>query len=176
MPRSTQLRLFRFLQPRTDPSKLRSAPEQRSRIGIQREIVTLALRDTLTRLRLPPDRVRADVTPIRSSTNAERAQVLLVLQEQMGDIAVSSVAHLQQVFLRRLRLLDKTSGSWLQEIVWKLSVPDTATSPRPEVGKPAPNLALSREALLEPQRDAYFERQTAPGFQSTQPMEYKDTD
>ena len=169
-----------------------------SRTAIHRELVSVALRDTLMRHGIPAGWIAVDMHSALNAKGEPLCHVRLVLKHWDSRLVEHAVAF-QNSFSSRISLLDAKQSSWLRSISWQFAVPEDDVAPlmppaatwRPAVAQVAPAAAVAAAAAAAPVRHAQLEqlrRLMAEGdalhgdddgpadFQNTQPFEGMDAD
>jgi hypothetical protein len=105
-----------------------AAQESGSKSGRRRELLRVALRDTLQRHGIPAGWVSADVL-VSSSRSGERGiHWRLVLKHWEPRLLTHAVA-LQHSLVKRVTTSDPMASSWLTGISWQLAVADESLCP-----------------------------------------------
>jgi hypothetical protein len=129
--------------PSPSPSQLAGSPPSQahdsSTSGRRRELLRVALRDTLQRHGIPASWVSADVL-VSSSRNGQRGiHWRLVLKHWEPRLLTHAVAF-QQSLLKRVTTSDPLACAWLTGISWQIAVPDESVCP----AMPAPRFWAAR--------------------------------
>lgn len=156
----------------------------------RRELLRVALRDTLNNHGIPPAWLGAET--LVSTSRAQRGiHWRLLIKRWEPQLLMHSVA-LQQSLIKRLMALDPKADSWLMGISWQFALPDESVCPpmpqrfgvataQPATAAPSPRAAPpapagSAKADLEQvfaARDAALRREaddgTGAAFQRTEP-------
>ena len=162
-------------------------PAQPDRDASHRELLVMAVRDTLRKYGIPPSWIGAE-TLTATINGKERGMHLRLLLRHWEPRLLVHVMALEKSVRARVRLLDPLSPAWVAGISWKLDLSeDVPFAPLPDAGywqrlisnppllvqeaQPKATMALPR-ALLERvftsgQGQARHDR---PDFSPTQPM------
>lgn len=168
---------------RRQPSPVQAAAPGSARESTRRELVSMALRDTLHQHGIPGGWVGAETSPALTARKQRGVHVQLVLRHWDARFVTYTVG-LQQLVLARLARLDPLSREWLVGISWKLEPADDTLCPAlPPAGcwdategarmRALPPAESPREALQRPfgqDGDAAGAGSAAPDFLPTQPM------
>lgn len=167
---------------------LPSTSSARTASHLRREMVTMALRDTVHRHGIPKDWLATDTLLVRGPRGEFQCYVRILLTRWEPRLLAHASAF-EASFVRRLSLLDGTSQSWLRGISWQLggdrpgfptTMPPPAVwqdeVPAQPVEASAPVAANERRAelgLLFSERDQKYQRAVEgdnADFQPTQPF------
>ena len=163
-----------------------------TRNATRRELVRVALRDTLVRNGVPTDWVSADAISAITRGREPGLHLRLVLRQWQPDLLAYAVT-LQKSVAQRVLLLDPLAATWLTGISWQLSPEDdTQCAPLPAPGhwkrdvqaEPAvPAAVPAPPVLVHSERRAALERlmnsgqvpgrkggEDHPEFSPTRPM------
>lgn len=164
-----------------------STPALTGRDATRRELVSMALRDTLRRHGIPPEWIAAEASPAVTARKDRGIHLRLALRHWHPALPGCVVA-LQKSVSGRLARLDPLSSEWLVGISWKFEPADDRLCPAlPEPGywrgeRPqAPQAAARQRAAADPRDtlkrllgrgdEAYAGHAAAGGdFSATQPM------
>lgn len=159
-------------------SQLQSSTREQT----QRQLLTMALRDTLKRNGLVADWLTVETIPGAISGRARGAHVQLVFREWDPNLLPYVVA-LEHAFRTTLRRLDPLSPSWMLGIAWRFEPRNPKTWPQlPRSGQNrvaqiarsvtvnTPSKNASLDALLH-SGDAAFQHRGSGDFTATLPMD-----
>ena len=176
------------------PSSLGAA---RSASHLRREMVNMALRDTVHRHGIPNDWLSTDTLMVRGARGDYQCYVRILVKHWEPRL-ITHASAFEASLVRRLTLLDGTSRSWLRDISWQLgggvrpgfptTMPPASTWQPAQDNEKQPSQATvaeekpsRRQALssLFSSRDGKFARPADGGegdFQPTQPFLPTDAD
>jgi hypothetical protein len=148
----------------------------------QRQLLTMALRDTLKRNGMVPGWLTAEAVLGSDSGRGRGMHVQLVLREWEPDL-LPYVVSLEHAFRTTLRRLDPLSPSWMLGITWRFEpnnpltwpqLPPAGQNRRAQMARSATATTASRKALLDTlllSGDVAFPRRGSGDFTPTQPMQ-----
>lgn len=113
------------------PPARASAPVSRadpSREDTRRQLLTMAVRDTLLKHGIPSHWISAEPVPAITSGRVPGMHLRLVVREWNPELLGYTVA-LQRAIQARLIRLDALSHSWMAGVSWKYDVVDDSTCP-----------------------------------------------
>lgn len=159
----------------------------------RRELLRVALRDTLNRHGIPPTWVGAE-TLVTTSRNAQKGMHWRLLIKHWDPQLLLHCVPLQQSLIKRLTTLDAKADGWLMGVSWQFALadesvcppmpqrvwgaepPKAAKAPLPATAAAAAPANANAKADLEQMfasRDAQLQREAAGGdaatFQRTEP-------
>lgn len=175
------------------PASKPSRRQPSTRAALHRELVSVALRDTLIRHGIPTGWVSVDTQSAIGARGEPHCHVRLLLRHWDPRLMEHAVAF-QKSFASRISLLDANQHAWLRGISWQFAMPDEETRqqmPPPATWKPAPKAAAPvvaapvqvQHSQLEQLRrmmadgDAFHAGEGDDGpadFQNTQPFDAMD--
>jgi hypothetical protein len=147
----------------------------------QRQVLTMALRDTLKRNGMLVDGLTAEAVPGASGGRGRGMHVQLVFREWAPELLPYVVA-LEQAFRTTLRRMDPLSPGWVLGITWRFEPKNPLACPQlPALrnGKPeqaaqaAGATTVSRTAFVDTllqAGEAAFPHRASADFSPTQPM------
>lgn len=165
-----------------------------SRTALHRELVSVALRDTMIRHGIPSAWMSADMHSAFNTKGEPQCHVRLLLKHWDARLMEHAVAF-EKSFAGRISLLDSNQHAWLRSISWQFSLP--ADHPLPQMPpanswrgastvaqQPAPTAApaVVKHSQLESLRallahgDSMHESPDAADFQNTMPFDEADDD
>lgn len=119
-------------------SKLRGDTPAPDPSAGRRELLRVALRDTLNRHGIPPTWIGAE-TLVTTSRGAQKGLHWRLLIKHWNPELLSYSVPFQQSLMARLLTLDANAGTWLMGISWQFALPDESVCP------PMPQRAWSAE-------------------------------
>lgn len=145
--------------PRPAPRTL--SPAEIDLDSVRREVVAIALRETLRKQGIPATWITAETAPANTARRERGAHVRLTMREWHPELLPFTVA-LQKTVRARIARLDATSADWLTGIAWKFEPYDETGCP----ALPGPDHWRGLAA------GAASERQVRPpaDFSPTEPM------
>jgi hypothetical protein len=169
-----------------------SVPPNATRNATRRELIRVALRDTLVRNGVPTDWVAAEALSAITRGREPGLHLRLVMRQWQPELLAYAVA-LQKSVAQRVLLLDPLAATWLTGISWQLSPEDdTQCAALPAAGHwkrelpaepAAPAAVPAQPALVHSERRAALERlmnnghapgrkgaEDHPEFSPTRPM------
>ncbi len=158
-------------------SQLQAATREQT----QRQLLTMALRDTLKRNGLAVEGLHAEAVPGTVGGRGRGMHVQLVFSDWAPDLLPYVVA-LEQAFRTTLRRLDPLSPTWVLGITWRfeprnpLACPQLATARQARLAQTAEPVSVataSRQASLDTRLqagDRVFPQCASIDFSPTQPM------
>jgi hypothetical protein len=165
-------------------SKLRGATPAPDLSAARRELLRVALRDTLNRHGIPPAWIGAE-TLVTTSRGAQKGLHWRLLIKHWNPELLSYSVPFQQSLMARLMTLDANAAMWLMGISWQFALPDESVCPpipqrawaaEPKAAAQAarePTAATSAKADLNQMfaaRDAQLKRASDDEkFQTTEP-------
>lgn len=160
-------------------SQLQAATREQTR----RQLLAMALRDTLKRNDLAADCITAEGVAGGMAGRDRGMHVQLIFSEWQPGL-LSYVVALEQAFRATLRRLDPLSPTWMLGITWRfeprnpMSWPQLPTPRQRKLAELAQAVSVSggakasRDTLLQSGDAAFRKRSAAPGdFAPTQPMQ-----
>ena len=96
--------------------------------ALRREVVNVALRDTLIRHNIPAAWLGLELQPVRSSRGEAQCYVRLQLRHWEPRLLPLIVAF-QTSLGRRVVLLDASAATWLRGVLWQFMLPDDSACP-----------------------------------------------
>ena len=158
-----------------------SSPAASSRDAARRELVAMAVRDTLRKHGIPVGWISGEASPALTARKERGIQLRLVLRHWHPALASCAVA-LQKSVVERLANLDPLSSDWLVGVAWKFELADDSMCPplpapafwqaqastHESAAAADPRQALKR--LLGRGDDTFAGRASADAFRPTQPM------
>lgn len=102
-------------------------PEPR-RYASRRELLTMAVRDTLRRHGIPAEWIHAEANPVLTRRSVRAIQLRLVARH-WDPALITCVVALQKSIAARLARLDPASAEWLAGISWKFEPEDESLCP-----------------------------------------------
>lgn len=189
-------RLFGSRPEPSPPSRPPSTMSQpSSRNATRRELVRVALRDTLTRHGIPGEWIGLDALSAVTRGREPGLHLRLVLRHWEPQLLACAVA-IQKSVAQRVLLLDPLAGNWMTGISWQFAPADeSACAPLPPAGHwkalqeqairasiaaraadaalPEPDTAAGRKAALDRMLGAGHVpggREAHPEFSDTRPM------
>lgn len=176
--------LARFFGPAPKASQEHklSQLQESTREQTRRQLLTMALRDTLKRNGLAPDCLTVEGVPGAVAGRGRGLHVQLVFRDWEPKLLAYVVA-LEHAFRTTLRRLDPLSPSWMLGLTWRFEPRNPLTWPQLPTArerKPAPMAqpvtvtANSRKASLDTlllSGDAAFEHRAPVDFSQTLPMQ-----
>ena len=146
------------------PRRNLSVPVQADRDATRRELVAMAVNDTLRKHGIPPSWITAEGSPATTLRKQRGLHLRLVVREWQPRLLDHGVA-LQKSVRARIMRLDPLSSEWLTGISWKLEPVDEAVCPAlPDPGywralrAPAAPRAEAANAAAAPAAQAALER------------------
>lgn len=106
----------------------------------RREMLRVALRDTLNRHGIPPAWIGAETLVTTTRGGAQKGIHWRLLIKHWDPALLSYGVPFQQSLTSRLMTLDANAGTWLMGISWQFALPDESVCP------PMPQRAWSAEA------------------------------
>jgi hypothetical protein len=158
-----------------------NSPGATARDAARRELVAMAVRDTLRKHGIPADWINSEASPALTARKERGIQLRLVLRHWHPALPTCVVA-LQKSVVARLASLDPLCSDWLVGVVWKFEPADDSvcpTLPHPGYWQPQPaqaepgGAASARHALkrlLGRGDETFAGRTNADAFSPTQPM------
>jgi hypothetical protein len=128
-----------------EPSQLAAGSSHQ----VRKDLLKLALRETLSRNGIPQAWLTADMLRTTSATRDQGLHVRFILRSWEPRVVLHGPA-LEQDFMERLLLLDPQAREWLMGFSWQFALPDAGACP------PLPHPA----AWTEPSRPAPAEGPT----------------
>ena len=98
------------------------APAQ-SPMGLRRELLRVALRDTLVRHGIPAPWITAEAVPEPGPGPEQRIHLRLQIRHYDPNLLAHGMA-LQSSFYKRVELFDPQAAQWLHGISWQFAVAD----------------------------------------------------
>jgi hypothetical protein len=162
-------------------------PAQPDRKASQRELLVMAVRDTLRQHGIPPSWIGAE-TLTASINGKERGMHLRLLLQHWEPRLLVHIMALEKSVRARVRLLDPRSSAWVAGISWKLDLPeDVPFAPLPDAGcwqrlisnppplvqvaQPKAKMAMPRAVLKRVFASGDGQaRHARPDFSPTQPL------
>ncbi|RYF38659.1 MAG: hypothetical protein EOO25_16695, partial [Comamonadaceae bacterium] len=111
--------------PHSQPDTLtmtRPGPAQ-SALGLRRELLRVALRDTLVRHGIPTQWITAEAVPEPGPGPEPRVHLRLQIRHYDPRLLAHGMA-LQSSFYKRVELFDPQAAQWLHGISWQFAVAD----------------------------------------------------
>jgi hypothetical protein len=99
-----------------------------SRDDTRRQLLAMAVRDTLLKHGIPSHWISAEPVPALTGARVPGMHLRLVVREWNPDLLAYTVA-LQRAIQARLIRLDALSHSWMAGVSWKYEVVDDSTCP-----------------------------------------------
>jgi hypothetical protein len=99
-----------------------------SRDDTRRQLLAMAVRDTLIKHGIPSHWISVEPVPAATSARVPGMHLRLVVREWNPDLLAYTVA-LQRAIQARLIRLDALSHSWIAGVSWKYEVVDDSTCP-----------------------------------------------
>jgi hypothetical protein len=154
-------------------SRLQATTREQTR----RELVSMAVRDTLKKHGLPPGCITADALPGVTPTRHRGVHIQLVFRDRQASLLAYVVA-LESAVKSRLQRLDPLAPAWVTGISWRFEPADRTVWPKlPAPAKPEDRAqpAVALEALLEAGDEAFIpthggDAAAATAFSPTLPM------
>ena len=103
-------------------------PGLNDRDATRREVVAIALRDTLRRQGIPSTWITADLAPALTARKERGMHLRLILREWQPELLAYTVA-LQRLLRTRIARLDPMSLEWLTGVSWKFELVDETLCP-----------------------------------------------
>lgn len=110
--------------PAAPPVSRRDLPREDTR----RQLLTMAVRDTMLRHGIPAHWISAETVPTLIGNRVPGMHLRLVVREWNPELLAYTVA-LQRAIQARLIRLDALSSSWMAGVSWKYEVVDDSTCP-----------------------------------------------
>ncbi len=178
--------LNRWVAGKRNPQPQRSSSSQPDalRDAARREVVAIALRDTLRKHGIPGTWVAAEASPAMTLRRERGMHMRLMLREWQPELLAYAVP-LQETVKARIFRLDPSSAGWLTGLSWNFDLVDGTlcpTLPDPGYwrhGEPAPaSEGMALPASADPtglqgargEVEAVAGRPQPDGFRPTQPM------
>ncbi|MEP6825282.1 MAG: hypothetical protein ABI919_10735 [Ramlibacter sp.] len=98
-------------------------PQAQSPIGLRRELLRVALRDTLVRHGIPTQWITAEAVPEAGPGPEQRVHLRLQIRHYDPRLLAHGMA-LQSSFYKRVELFDPMAAQWLHGISWQFAVAD----------------------------------------------------
>lgn len=119
--------------------------------SVRKDVLRVALRETLTRNGIPPSWMTAEMLRTNSTKRQPGMHVRFVLQHWDPRLMLHGPA-LERDFMERLLALDPQAQSWMMGFSWQFALPDTDACPAlPHPGSwTAPSAAASEPAPAAP--------------------------
>jgi hypothetical protein len=95
---------------------------------VRKDLLRLALRETLSRNGIPQAWLAADMLRTTSTTREQGLHVRFVLRAWEPRLVLHGPA-LEQEFMQRLLLLDPQAEGWLMGFSWQFALPDASVCP-----------------------------------------------
>lgn len=178
--------LFNWLKPSRPVASANSGFGERDSAsqGARRDLLRMALRDTLNRNGIPTAWVGMEMLPAVGATRGS-VHVRLLYKHWNPDLLVYSVA-LQNQLAERVRAFDERAGTWLRGFSWQFALSDESECPQPPAsadwvtrhGSANAGVPASSQSQASQDRIASLEQLLLPGdqahvgandFQQTQP-------
>lgn len=121
-------------------SKLRGDPPVPDQSAARRDLLRVALRDTINRHGIPATWIGAETLVTTSRGVAQKGIHWRLLIKHWDPELLSYGVPFQQSLMNRLVTLDATAGTWLMGISWQFALPDESVCP------PMPQRAWAAEA------------------------------
>lgn len=172
------IRPFRGARPSAAPTN-----HEHSTQGVRdtrREIVLMAVRDTLRKNAVPPNAVTAEVLPAATSSKARGVHLRLVVKDPEARLMPFAQAF-QVAVQTRIRRLDPLSVQWLAGVSWVIEASGQEIPPLPPAsywqvprpwaaqGAPEPGARARLDRIFE-STDAASPASRPPDFAPTLPM------
>jgi hypothetical protein len=110
-------------------SKLRGETPASDQSAARRELLRVALRDTLNRYGIPAAWVGAETLVTTTRGVAQKGIHWRLLVKHWDPELLSYGVPFQQSLMSRLKTLDASAGTWLMGISWKFALPDESVCP-----------------------------------------------
>lgn len=145
----------RWLARRPQPAAPRAlAPVATERDGTRRELLSMAVRDTLRKHGIPVEWITAETSPVVTARRERGIHLRLVLRQWQPALPGYAVA-IQQAVTARLARLDPLSCDWLAGVSWKFEPADAALCPAlPDPGYWRAAAPARLAAAAKPERTA----------------------
>jgi hypothetical protein len=152
-----------------------------ARDAARRELVALAVRDTLRKHGIPADWITSEAGPALTARRERGIQLRLVLRHWHPALPTCVVA-LQKSVVARLASLDPLCSDWLVGVAWKFEPADDSlcpTLPHPGYWQPqaaeagtagAVDARRALKRLFGRGDESFAGRSSADAFSPTQPM------
>lgn len=174
--------------PKSLPVVKRERPNTQT-IALKREILNMALKDTVVRHGVPTAWMLVELAPAPTVNGRPQWDARIVVREWSPRLMQYSVAF-EKSFMSRVGIIDATWRQWLKGVTWQMRVrgepeliemPDPKSwlqSARPVEEAPAATAIPVRHGQLEALRalmnrrdEEEFGADARPDFQNTQPFE-----
>jgi len=139
-------------------------PALTNRDAARRELVAMAVRDTLRKHGIPADWISGEASPALTARKERGIHLRLVLRHWHPALP-SCVVALQKSVVARLARLDPLSCDWLVGVAWKFEPADDSLCPTlPEPGYWQPERPQREQTTAKAARAAADPRQTLKGL------------
>lgn len=99
-----------------------------SQHSVRKDLLRVALRETLTRNGIPPSWMSADMLRTNSPKRESGMHVRFLVRHWEPRLMLHGVA-LEQEFMQRLLMLDPQAHTWLAGFSWQFALEDTSACP-----------------------------------------------